>query len=163
MKPRVRFSFFYVFGSSKGNLRRFYLSSLQLVSSAVRKPLNVSRTSLWCSYNFYFPWDHWRHFEMLENYVPLKPVLGNVYMQFCILDYCIWRASMKPTQQAHNVETTSIQRWFNVLTLNQLWIDVVSTLCARWVDSNSRSFVCLVFPRATFFRFLFTWAMVNNF
>ena len=36
-------------------------------------------------------------------------------------------------QQAHNVETTSIQRWFNVKTLNQCWIDVVSTSCARWV------------------------------
>ena len=36
------------------------------------------------------------------------------------------------TPRAHNVETTSIQRWFNVLTLNQRWIDVVSTLCACW-------------------------------
>ena len=36
------------------------------------------------------------------------------------------------SQQAHNVETVSIQRWLNVETLNQRWIDVVSTLCARW-------------------------------
>ena len=36
------------------------------------------------------------------------------------------------TKQAHNIETTSIQRWSNVLTLNQHWIDVVSTVCACW-------------------------------
>ena len=30
------------------------------------------------------------------------------------------------TQQAHNVKTTSNQRWVNVKTLNQGWIDVVS-------------------------------------
>ena len=35
------------------------------------------------------------------------------------------------TQQALYVETTSIQRWFNIKTLNQCWIDVVSTLCVR--------------------------------
>ena len=40
----------------------------------------------------------------------------------------------------HNVETTSIQRWFNVKdvdstsrTLNQRWIEDVSSLCASWV------------------------------
>ena len=43
-------------------------------------------------------------------------------------------------QQTHNVETTSIQRWFNVLTLNQRWIDVVSALCARWVSSQLYEF-----------------------
>ena len=32
-------------------------------------------------------------------------------------------------QQVHNVKTTSIQRWFNVKTLNQRLIDVVSALC----------------------------------
>ena len=45
-----------------------------------------------------------------------------------------------PPQQAHNDETTSIQhleqrpiqRWFNVKTSNQRWIDVVSTLYACW-------------------------------
>ena len=31
------------------------------------------------------------------------------------------------------VETTSIQLWFNVKTLNQRWIDVVSTVCACWL------------------------------
>ena len=36
------------------------------------------------------------------------------------------------SNKAHNVETTSIQRWFNVKTLNQRWIDVVSTLCICW-------------------------------
>ena len=33
-------------------------------------------------------------------------------------------------QWTHHVETTSIQRWFNVLTLNQRWIDAVSKLFA---------------------------------
>ena len=35
------------------------------------------------------------------------------------------------TQQAHNVEKTSIQHWFNFKTLNQRLVDVVSTLCAN--------------------------------
>ena len=35
-------------------------------------------------------------------------------------------------QLIHNVETTSIQRWFSILTLNQRWIDVVSVVCACW-------------------------------
>ena len=39
---------------------------------------------------------------------------------------------------ALNVETTSIQRWFNILTLNQCWIDVVSMLCACWVYNIAR-------------------------
>ena len=36
------------------------------------------------------------------------------------------------SKQAHAVGTTSIQRWFNVLTLNQRWIDIVSTVCVCW-------------------------------
>ena len=36
------------------------------------------------------------------------------------------------SQRAHSVKTTSIQRWFNVMTLNQRWIDVVSTLYVCW-------------------------------
>ena len=35
------------------------------------------------------------------------------------------------SQQAHNVETTSIQSWYNIKALNQRWIDVVSTLYAH--------------------------------
>ena len=35
-------------------------------------------------------------------------------------------------QLAHNVETKSIQRWFNVLTLNQRLVDVFTKLCACW-------------------------------
>ena len=36
--------------------------------------------------------------------------------------------------------TTSIQRWFNVLTLNQRWIDVVLMSCACWeVSTLSKS------------------------
>ena len=41
------------------------------------------------------------------------------------------RFQVKLSQQAQKVETTSIQRWFNVKTLNQRWIDIVSTLCAH--------------------------------
>ena len=42
-------------------------------------------------------------------------------------------------QRTHNVKTTSIKRWFNALTLNQRWIDVVSTLSGttliqRWFN-----------------------------
>ena len=44
------------------------------------------------------------------------------------------------TPSRHNVETTSIKRWFNVLTLNQRWIDVVSTLCACWALSGALMF-----------------------
>ena len=36
-------------------------------------------------------------------------------------------------QHTDNVETTWIQHGFNALPLNQRWIDVVLTLCARWV------------------------------
>ena len=46
---------------------------------------------------------------------------------------CLQHESLNiPAQWTHNVEATSIQRWFNVLTLNQRWIDVVSTLCPCW-------------------------------
>ena len=45
---------------------------------------------------------------------------------------CLPRYLGQTSQQAHNVEKESIQRWFNVLTLNQRWIYVVSTLCAYW-------------------------------
>ena len=45
------------------------------------------------------------------------------------------------SQQTHNVDTTSIQRWFNINTLNQHWIDVVSTLCARWDYSMNTKIV----------------------
>ena len=48
----------------------------------------------------------------------------------------VWKKVL--SQQTHNVETTSIQRWFNILTLNQRWIDVVSTLCACWDDVTQR-------------------------
>ena len=46
--------------------------------------------------------------------------------------------------------TTSIQRWFNVLTLKQCWIDVVPSLCACWEDS------CLVDLSKYNSRFKFT-------
>ena len=29
------------------------------------------------------------------------------------------------SMQAHTVETMSFQRWFNILMLNQRWIDIV--------------------------------------
>ena len=37
------------------------------------------------------------------------------------------------TQRTHIVVKTSMERWFNILTLDQRWFDVVSTLCACWV------------------------------
>ena len=46
----------------------------------------------------------------------------------------------KTPKRAHSVEKkTSIQRWFNVLTLNQRLIDVVSTLCACWEITSFRN------------------------
>ena len=38
------------------------------------------------------------------------------------------------SQQACNIETMSIQPWFNVLMLNQHYINVVSTLCSCWTE-----------------------------
>ena len=60
--------------------------------------------------------------------------------------------AMMYTQQAHNVETTSIQRWFN-----QRWIDVVSTLCACW-DIKSLVFFFFFF---FFFSFVIGEAYFN--
>ena len=37
-----------------------------------------------------------------------------------------------PFPAGHNVEATSIQRWFNDKTLYQRWTDIVSTLHAYW-------------------------------
>ena len=39
------------------------------------------------------------------------------------------------SQQAHNVETTSIQRWINVNTAKKRWLDVVSSLNRRYFDA----------------------------
>ena len=39
-------------------------------------------------------------------------------------------------RRAHSIVTTSIQLWFNDLTLSQRWIDVVQTSCARWAPSD---------------------------
>ena len=39
------------------------------------------------------------------------------------------------TKQAHNVETTSVQRCLKVKTLNKRWNNVYST-CARWAVLN---------------------------
>ena len=44
-------------------------------------------------------------------------------------------------QQAYNVKTTSIQRWFNVKKMNQRWIDVVSTMCVCWAAAKAGSVV----------------------
>ena len=60
------------------------------------------------------------------------PFLPPQYI-FCRHVYMLYDTWILTTQQAHNVETTSIQRWFNVKTLNQRWMDVVSTSCACWV------------------------------
>ena len=46
--------------------------------------------------------------------------------QFPICVFC------NNAQRAHNVKSTLIQRWVNVLTLNQRWIDDVSTVCSCW-------------------------------
>ena len=46
-------------------------------------------------------------------------------------------------QQAHDVETTSIQHWLIVKTLNQRLINVVSTMCARWELQCQFETVCL--------------------
>ena len=47
-------------------------------------------------------------------------------------------------QRAHNIETKSIQHWFNDLTLNQCWIKVVSMLCACWGPSVSSPLLSLL-------------------
>ena len=44
-----------------------------------------------------------------------------------------WGLLAETTQQACNIEIMSIQCWFNILTLNHHWLDIVSMLCARWV------------------------------
>ena len=41
--------------------------------------------------------------------------------------------------KTHQALTTSIQRWFNVKTLNQRWIDVISVLCDLWVRTCAPS------------------------
>ena len=68
---------------------------------------------------------------------------------------CLWAVSIEFTlnvwaaeaelNRAHTVETTSIQRWFNVLTLNQRWVNVVSTLCACWNGYFGGQQVALLF------------------
>ena len=60
-----------------------------------------------------------------QQEVPLKKING---LEFRYILRPLW---------SHNVETTSIQCWFNDLMLNQHWIDVVSTLCACWVGTDS--------------------------
>ena len=57
---------------------------------------------------------------------------------FIHLDHAVQNIVPAGTQRWNNIDstlslqTTSIQRWFNIKMLNQRWIDVVSTLCARW-------------------------------
>ena len=36
-------------------------------------------------------------------------------------------------QQVHRAETTLNEYWFNVMTLNQRWTNIVSTLCVHWL------------------------------
>ena len=42
------------------------------------------------------------------------------------------------SQQAHKDETMMFQCWFNVLTLNQCWIDIVSMLCVCWDYADTK-------------------------
>ena len=44
--------------------------------------------------------------------------------------------------QAHSVKTTPIQRWFNVKTLNQSWIDVASICVPVWPAKRSSASSC---------------------
>ena len=64
----------------------------------------------------------------------LRPVQTKIRLHNCELQHQLVHIS----QQAHNVETRSIQRWFNDMTLNQRWIGVVSALFARWAATNQR-------------------------
>ena len=57
--------------------------------------------------------------------------VGHSVVSVGVLGYA-WTA-----KKVQSVETTSIQRWFNVLTLNQRWTDGVLTLWpARWLGAH---------------------------
>ena len=69
-------------------------------------------------------------FTVCLNYRKLKVKWNGLH---CLLKL------QEVTLQAHNIETTSFQPWFNVKTLNQRWNDVVSVLCACWVMVKKNS------------------------
>ena len=59
--------------------------------------------------------------------------------------------------------TTLKQRWFNVKTFNQRWIDVVSTLCACWVVSYAAFVFSLLVPPHLSFVWYLRRAMIMAF
>ena len=74
--------------------------------------------------------------------------------------------------QRDDIDATSHQRRCNVMTLHRRWFDVALATCAHWVHywhmksinkTRFRSFMCSLFPRATFIGLNTHWSAWDKF
>ena len=93
----------------------------QIPSTTLNKSRYLKTNPTWCGYknsnNLCAP-------SHLVTWIPHTAIIYYIFCHFCLTRLQCLYSHSHPSRHS-----TWKQRWFNVKTLNQRWIDVVSTLC----------------------------------